>query len=99
MAAEYEKLVLNWKPPEKFTNGNRLRPLGKDLKEYRVYYGKSREEVKKHHLVVPPDQRSIRLNTLDKEFVTQTPVIYLSVTAVSTSEVESELSEIIFFLP
>ncbi len=73
--------------------------MGKDLKEYRVYYGQSRENVRKHHVAVPPDQKSIRLNILEKNFVEQTPVIYLAVTAVSVAEVESELSEIIFFLP
>ncbi len=99
LADDYEQLVLSWNAPKHFTNGERLSVSKGDLKEYRVYYGNSRENIRQHRFSVPAGLSSIRLDRLKKEFVRANPVIYIALSSVSRAEVESTLSEIVFFLP
>jgi hypothetical protein len=89
---------ISWKAPTEYSNGEPLKYPEVELKEYRLYYGPSREEVRSSSVTIDPKQHSFPLETLDFSRV-PSPVIYFAMTAVSRAGQESDLSEITFFLP
>ena len=97
-AYDYTKHHLSWKAPVRFSNGEPLSPRF-DLNKYMVYYGPARAKVRQNSITVSPSQTRISLGLLNTSAVQEMPVVYLGVTAVSKSGWESDLSEIVFFLP
>ncbi len=89
---------LHWKPPVEFTNGEKIKNPESELSEYRLYFGPSREKVRKEYVVINSKQHSFALQQLDLSKI-KSPVIYLAMTAITKAGLESDLSEIIFFLP
>jgi hypothetical protein len=95
---DYRQFSLHWNPPSAFTNGDHL-SLKRDLQAYVVYYGPSRERVRQHSIRVNPRYNRVSLRRLNAAVVKAMPLVYLGITAVAKDDVESELSEVIFFLP
>lgn len=97
-ADELNDVKISWKAPTEYSNGEPLKYAKIDIKEYRIYYGPSREEVRSQSVVIDSKELSYPLQKLDFSTI-QSPVIYLAMTAVTKTGQESDLSEIIFFLP
>lgn len=97
-ADELMDAKISWKAPTEYSNGEPLKYAKLELKEYRLYYGPSREEVRTQSVTIDSKELSYPLQMLDLSKV-QAPVIYFALTAVSKTGQESDLSDIIFFLP
>ncbi len=98
IADDLTGVKLSWKAPTEYSNGEQLKYANFELSEYRLYFGPSREKVRSEYVSIDPKELSFLLQQLDFSKVTS-PVVYLAMTAVSKNGLESELSEIIFFLP
>jgi len=97
-AGELDGIKLHWKAPVYYSNGERLHNAAEELSEYRIYYGASRELVRSGFVPVSPRRLSFPLQQLDTSAI-DSPIVYLAITAVSKSGQESDLSDIVFFLP
>ena len=97
-ADEYESYKISWNPPNEYANGEKL-SVKHDLMSYKIYYGPTREEVRQNSVLVDPRLTKFSLSRLNKSVVKDSPIIYLAMTAIAKSGNESDLSEIVFFLP
>jgi hypothetical protein len=97
-ADEFETYTLKWVAPKSFSNGEKL-SAKHDLNAYKLYYGSSREQVRENSLSIDPSLTEFSISKLDKFFVRNSSIIYIAMTSVSEAGIESDLSEIIFFLP
>lgn len=90
-------ITLSWKAPTHYGNGEKLYAK-RDLKEYRLYFGKSQDHVRDYHVIIEPRKltKNIPIKTLK---TLKTPIVYFAMTSVSKDGLESELSETVFFLP
>jgi hypothetical protein len=89
---------ISWKAPTEYSNGEPLKYPKIELKEYRLYYGPSRGEVRSHSISIDSKELSFPLEKIDFSRV-PSPVVYFAMTAVAKTGLESDLSEITFFLP
>ncbi len=90
-------LKLHWDAPTHYSNGEKLN-AGRALKEYRLYYGATKEAVRTEYISIAPQKKFILLKKLDFSRI-KSPIIYFAMTAISKSGNESDLSEVIFYLP
>ncbi len=97
-AGDLDGIKLHWRAPQRYTNNERLIDPRHELKEYRLYYGPARDKVRAHFVSIPPSRLSFPLTAVDWAAL-KVPVVYLGMTAVSRDGQESDLSEIVFFLP
>ena len=98
LADDLTGVKIFWKAPTKYTNGEPLRYAEFELIEYRLYYGPSRKEVRSKYVTVNSKELFFPLQKLNLSKI-ESPIVYLAVTAVPKRGQESDLSEIIFFLP
>jgi hypothetical protein len=97
-ANEYESYKLTWSPPNTYVNGEKL-SVNRDLSAYKIYYGCTREGVRENSITISPLLTKFSLGDLNAVIVKKSPIIYLAIIAITKSGSESDLSEIIFFLP
>ncbi len=97
-AGDLDGIKLHWRAPQRYSNNERLIDPRRELKEYRLYYGSARDKVRAHFVSIPPAKLSFPLTAVDWAKL-NAPVVYLGMTAVSRDGQESDLSEIVFFLP
>ncbi len=90
-------LTLNWQAPTEFSNGSSLN-VKKDLKEYRLYYGSSKQSIKDHVVSIKPSERSVSLSLLELSKLNSS-IVYFAMTSVLNNGSESDLSPSIFYLP
>jgi len=90
-------IKLHWEAPDQYTNGEALN-ASRDLREYRLYYGPSEEKIRSEYVRINPGKRFILIKNLNLSKI-KSPIIYFAMTSVSKSSIESDLSEVIFFLP
>lgn len=96
-ADDVAALTLSWEPPQADVNGRQIH-AAKDVSEYRLYYGTSLDDVRSHSYVVSPKKNSLLLSRLNLQRL-NSPIIYIGMTAVSLNGLESDLSELVFYLP
>ena len=98
LAGDLDGVKLHWKAPQKYSNGERLINARRELSEYRIYFGATREGIRSEYIPVSPDKTSYPLLQIGWAKL-KSPIVYLAVSAVARSGQESDLSDIVFFLP
>jgi len=98
IADDLAGVMIYWKAPTSYSNGNPLKNAKFELSEYRLYFGPSREKVRSKYVTIHSRDLSFPLQLLDLSSIIS-PIVYLAVTAVSITGQESNLSEIVFVLP
>ena len=98
LAGDLDGVKLHWKAPLKYSNGERLLNARRELSEYRIYFGATREGIRSEYIPVSSAETSYPLQQIGWSKL-KSPIVYLAVSAVARSGQESDLSEIVFFLP
>lgn len=89
--------TLSWTRPSHFENNERLF-VRKHIKEYRLYYATSKENIKNQYISIAPTKSYYSLGDIKKQ-LKNSKIIYLAMSTMSKQGIESELSEVIFYLP
>lgn len=95
--AESQNITISWQAPTRYDNGEKLFARA-DLKEYRLYYGPSLDQVRENSITVAPFQLSMDI-PIKKLRALNSPIVYFVMSSVSKGGIESEQSKSIFFLP